>query len=125
MLRYVIRWISPEQAVAVDDAPRAFPTIAAVQLQRRVLDHIRDNLAEFRAPELLPLLDDDVVAEGRDGDNSGSYGHRFNNVTWARLLKLVRQSTDRKGHTLRPFGDDDKDGDDDDKDGNDDAQDVA
>ncbi|KAF4417011.1 hypothetical protein CFRS1_v016120, partial [Colletotrichum fructicola] len=131
VLHHVIRWISPEQAKAVDDirpkvrnkpllrehlsmaldelassrgwAPGAFPAIAAVQLQRRVLDYVRDNLAEFRAPELLPLLDDDAPAEGEDSDEGGgSYGQRFNYVAWARLLKLVRQTTDREGHTLRP-----------------------
>ncbi|KAF5486601.1 hypothetical protein CGCA056_v015056 [Colletotrichum aenigma] len=89
VLCHVICWISPEQAAAVDNvrpkdrnkpllrehlsialddlashrgwAPGAFPAIAAVQLQRRILDFVRDNLAEFRAPELLPLLDDDAI----------------------------------------------------------------
>ncbi|KAF5483067.1 hypothetical protein CGCS363_v015037 [Colletotrichum siamense] len=131
VLRHVISWISPEHAVAVADASLAFedkpllrehlskaldalalregwasavfPALAAVKLQRRVLDFVRDNLAEFRAPNLLPLLDGDATAEGGDGDDDGcSYGQRFNHVAWARLLKLVRQTTDRDGAQIRP-----------------------
>ncbi|KAF4474785.1 hypothetical protein CGGC5_v016501 [Colletotrichum fructicola Nara gc5] len=131
VLCHVICWISPEQAAAVDDvrpkdrnkpllrehlsialdelashrgwAPGAFPAIAAVQLQRRILDFVRDNLAEFRALELLPLLDDDAIGdEGQDSED-GLYGQRFKHVAWARLLKMVRQSTDREGYTLRPL----------------------
>ncbi|KAF5483091.1 hypothetical protein CGCA056_v015152 [Colletotrichum aenigma] len=132
VLCHVICWISPEQAAAVDNVrpkdrnkpllrgapvdsarrpsppigaglPGPSPAIAAVQLQRRILDFVRDNLAEFRAPELLPLLDDDAIGDEEQDSEDGLYGQRFKHVAWARLLKMVRQSTDREGHTLRPL----------------------
>lgn len=74
------------------------PNDAALRLQGRILDFVRDNMDVFRAAEALSFLDHDIALI--DGP---AYAERSTHVAWTSLLRIVRKTTDAgSGEALRP-----------------------
>ncbi|KAL3290673.1 hypothetical protein RB213_009691 [Colletotrichum asianum] len=77
----------------------SFPANTAQHLQQQVLDFTRCNAKVFQTPEAQSLLASPITHV-----NDPTYGKRFEDASWARLLRVVQRAVDTQDrtHILQP-----------------------